>query len=98
MGVPRRERRTQATLIRWSEAELAAIDRVRGGKDRTVWVRELCAAAVAAHDGLAVVAAERFVAPVEQRYVPPERALRAVASSSDAKAGVRPLPKLPGRR
>lgn len=44
--------REKSVLLRFSEAELAAIDRVRSTVPRAVWIRELCAAAVLARDPL----------------------------------------------
>lgn len=41
---------TEAVLLKFSEDELAAIDRVRGGQPRTLWIKDLCRCAVLARD------------------------------------------------
>jgi hypothetical protein len=47
---------TEKILLKLSPDELAAIDRVRGLTARTVWIKQLCADAVLAHDGLSAEA------------------------------------------
>lgn len=67
---------TEKVLLKLEPAELAAIDRVRAaeGVPRTVWIKRLCAAAVLAHDGLAlagsVEAAREALEPAEPTVVP----------------------------
>jgi hypothetical protein len=43
---------TEQTLVRWTPDELADVDRVRGKVKRGTWIKSICKAAVAAHDGV----------------------------------------------
>lgn len=55
--------------IRFEPGLLAEIDRVRGGKTRSEWLRELAEAAVAAQDALGVALSGREAVALGKRDV-----------------------------